>query len=69
MKKFVCMLLVVALCFLFVGCGVPTKTLHCDRCGKEVKVAADSNMTEDWDLFCPECAEELGLNDLVEPRD
>ena len=32
----------------------------CDRCGKEVQVSADSNITEDWIIFCKDCAEEIG---------
>ncbi len=47
------------------GCG-GTKALHCDRCGKEVRVPADSNMDADWILYCADCEKELGLDKLPE---
>lgn len=34
------------------GC---TRTVHCDGCGKELKISGRSNMTEDWIIFCKEC--------------
>ena len=40
-------------------CGCQTKTLHCDYCGAEVVVSADSNMEEDWTIYCETCNEEL----------
>ena len=46
MKKNVFRWIVLAvLVLLMLGCA--KKTLHCDGCGKEVKVSADSNLTED----------------------
>ena len=40
--------------------------VHCDRCGKEVVLPADSKITEDWILFCKECEAEIGP--IVEGR-
>ena len=40
------------------ACG--KKTLHCDLCGKEV--SADSNMDEDWIIYCEECEPELNMD-------
>ncbi len=59
------LLIVLAAALLFGGCGA-TKTLHCDRCGREVRVSASSNMEEDWILYCRDCEKALGLDKLVE---
>jgi len=58
---------VLMLAALLTGCGAgPTKTVHCDRCGKELKVAADSNMEDDtWIIYCSDCEKELGLDTIV----
>ena len=58
------LLIVLAAALLLVGCGA-TKTLHCDRCGKELKVSADSNMEEDWTIYCSDCEKALGLDQIV----
>lgn len=48
------------------GCK-PDKLLHCDHCGAEVTVEADSNMEEHWIIYCPKCNEELfGDNPVVQ---
>ena len=65
MKRILCLLLVVlTLAALLAGCG-EKKTLHCDRCGKEVKVSMDSKMEEDWIIYCSDCEKELGLDEIV----
>ena len=64
MKKLLCILLVVCLIFVMVGCG-KTKTLHCDSCGKEVHVKEKSNMEEDWIIYCEECNEEIFSDDPI----
>lgn len=67
MKKFVLLLLALAMLLTMAACGA-TKTLHCDGCGTEVTVEASSNMEEDWIIFCGECNEELfGEDGLVAP--
>ncbi len=38
---------------------IKTKTLHCDKCGIAVEVEEDSNMEEDWIIYCGPCNEEL----------
>lgn len=50
----------IALCALSMlfGCG-EKKVLHCDRCGKEITVPADSNMTEDWIIVCEDCKKDI----------
>lgn len=48
------------LCLLaLVACGKPGKILHCDACGKEISVPADSDMEEDWILLCEDCRQQL----------
>lgn len=54
------LILTLSLC----GCG-EKKTLHCDNCGIEVKADADSNMEEDWIIYCEDCNEELFGDDPV----
>ena len=46
------------LTLLMLGCA-EKKTLHCDGCGKEIKVPADSATTEDWILLCDDCQKKL----------
>ena len=71
MKKLLIVLLSALLILsLFAGCGKGgetknTKTLHCDNCGKEVTVDADSNQNDDWILYCPECEKALGLDNII----
>jgi DNA replicative helicase MCM subunit Mcm2 (Cdc46/Mcm family) len=58
MKKFALIILISLLALSLFACG-KTKILHCDNCNKEVKVEQDSNMEEDWTIFCESCNEEL----------
>ena len=60
MKRLIAVLLLVLTLLSLTACGGETRTVHCDRCGKEVQVSADSNITEDWIIFCKDCAEEIG---------
>jgi len=63
MKKLICLLLLATLCLtIFCGCG-EKKVLHCDHCGKEIKVEKSSNMEEDWIIYCESCNEELFSDD------
>ena len=48
---------------VLVSCG-KQKTVHCDRCGKELHVSADSNVDESWTLYCSDCEKEFGLDTL-----
>lgn len=63
-KKLIIAVLTAVLLLSFVGCG-KTKTLHCDSCGTEVKVDANSNMEEDWSIYCKDCEKENGLDTVV----
>ena len=60
--KFLC--LVLALLLMLAGCG--TKTVTCDGCGKEITVKANSDVTDEWILFCAECEQAMG--DIVEAQ-
>ena len=67
MKKVCMILLAISVLLCFAACG-KTKTVHCDHCQKEVSIAEDSNMTEEWTIFCKECEQELfGNNPVVTP--
>ena len=57
LKKAMILLMVLALMLGMTACAKETKELTCDGCGKTVMVEADSNMDEDWILFCEECGE------------
>ena len=58
MKKLLILAAILALCLSLTACG--SKILHCDGCGAEVQVAQNSNMEEDWIVFCSECEAEMG---------
>lgn len=58
LKKIIIALLIMLFLVTAAGCGEKI-ILHCDKCGTEVEVDADSNMTEEWAIFCEECAEEV----------
>ena len=64
MKKIIILIgVIIAMLLTIVGCGEKI-TLHCDNCGKEVQADADSNMTEDWAIYCSECEKEI-FSDLI----
>lgn len=58
MKKLLYLLMMLCILLAITGCG-KTKTLHCDNCNKEVVVKENSNMEEDWAIYCAECNEKL----------
>lgn len=64
-KKFVLLSLVLAMLFAFGGCG-EKKILKCDNCGNDVSADADSNVEDDWIIYCAECEEELFSDGLVQ---
>ena len=54
MKKILCLLMIASMLLAMTGCG-KTKTLHCDDCNKEITVKENSDMNEDWNIFCEDC--------------
>ena len=65
MKKRI--LFCLALALLLSGCGKETRTITCDGCGAEIAVDADSNITDEWIVFCKTCEEEkFGGTGVVE---
>ena len=66
MKRLIAALLLVLVLLGLAACGGETRIVHCDRCGKEVVLPADSKITEDWIVFCKECEAEVGP--IVEGR-
>lgn len=61
MKKIILIISALLLILSFAGCSAATKTVACDNCGKEIEIAEDSSVNEEWGIFCEECEEELGL--------
>ena len=55
-------LLVLTLGVVLTACG-EKKILQCDNCYSEIKVSADSEMTDEWILFCETCADEITVED------
>lgn len=37
------------------SCGGEKKIVHCDKCGGEIEIDADSAMEEDWIIYCEDC--------------
>ena len=64
MKKLGIGLCVLAL--LLGGCGKAI-TVHCDGCGAEVALEADSKITEDWIVFCKTCEEDKLGGGVIAP--
>ena len=62
-KKMMCLLLALVLILTLVACA--KRTVTCDGCGADVEVAADSNITDEWILFCSKCETELFGEDGV----
>jgi len=66
-KAIIISAILAAALLIFAGCT--PKLLTCDNCGKEVKVPSNSNMEEDWIIYCEECNEELFAGDpLLDPN-
>lgn len=56
MKKSTFLLILAALLLTFSGCE-KDRVVHCDRCGAEIILDADSKIKEDWIVFCKDCEE------------
>lgn len=74
LKKFLLTLLALSLLLCLCACGEeseeskePTRVVHCDHCGEAVEIDADSNMTEDWIIYCGPCNVELFGEDGLIP--
>ena len=68
MKRMICLLLILAwLLTLVVGCG--TRTVTCDGCGAEISVKENSNVTDEWTLFCSQCEKDLFGEDSIVSAD
>lgn len=56
MKKAYFVVCILTLSAILCGCN-EKKIVHCDKCNKEISIDADSNMDEDWIIFCDECGD------------
>lgn len=65
MKRLIAIALLILALLGLAACGGEKRIVHCDRCGKEIEIPADSNVTEDWIVMCKECEEEVGP--IVQP--
>ena len=54
MKKILILLLALMLVGSMFGCG-STRIVTCDKCGDPIEIPADSNITDDWIVFCDNC--------------
>lgn len=60
-------LILILLVLLLAGCGKETRTVVCDGCGADITVEADSNITDEWTIFCEQCEQEaFGGTGVVE---
>ena len=55
-RMLLCLILVLML--LLPGCASKKKTVTCDGCGVEITLSADSNITDEWIVFCKTCEQE-----------
>lgn len=62
MKKIFCLIAIIGILFALTGC---TKTVHCDRCNKEIAVKESSDVEEDWIVYCDDCNEEIFEDDPI----
>ena len=68
MKRFALLIALLVLLAVLTGCGEP-KTVSCDHCGATIELTKDSNITDEWIVFCKTCEEELfGDNPVVSPE-
>ena len=65
--KIMCFLLAMAM-LLLSACGKEQRTVICDGCGAQIQVDADSNITDEWILFCGTCEKELFGEEGIVPK-
>ena len=63
-RKLLCLFLVVVMLLTLVACG-QKRTVICDGCGTEITVKDNSNITDEWIVFCEKCELELFGEDGV----
>ena len=60
MKRIISLIcLLAAMVLLMSACGKEKRTVTCDGCGEAIIVEADSNITDEWIVFCKTCEKEL----------
>ena len=56
-KRMICLLLILVWILSLIGCS--KKPVTCDHCGAEIQVQSNSNITDEWIVFCRSCELEL----------
>lgn len=64
-KRFLALTLIALMLLSLTACG-EKRIVHCDHCGSEILIEADSNMEEDWIIYCGPCNEELFGGTLID---
>lgn len=57
-KKIICLLLALVLMLTLIACG-KEKVVTCDHCGNQIDLPANSNITDEWIVYCKTCETEL----------
>ena len=60
-KKMRLLALLASLCLLLAGCG--GRIVHCDGCGRELRVSDSSNVDESWTILCRDCEKKAQLGE------
>lgn len=62
-KRIIITVIAASLVFVLASCGA--KTVKCDHCKEDIKVSADSNITDDWIMYCKDCNESLKIEEEI----